>query len=64
MPTALWIAHVQVTDAEVAASLPGYKPTTKGHPRQIREAAMKEKDPELREKLWDEYRKYTGSVKR
>ncbi len=32
--------------------------------RQIREAAMKEKDPELREKLWDEYRKYTGSVKR
>jgi hypothetical protein len=26
--------------------------------RQIREAAMKETDPELREKLWDEYRKY------
>lgn len=26
--------------------------------RQIREAAMKEPDPELREKLWDEYRKY------
>jgi len=26
--------------------------------RQIREAAMKEKDPELREKLWEEYRKY------
>lgn len=26
--------------------------------RQIREAAMKEKDPALREKLWDEYRKY------
>ncbi len=26
--------------------------------RQIREAAMKEKDPVLREKLWDEYRKY------
>lgn len=26
--------------------------------RQIREAALKEKDPELREKLWDEYRKY------
>ncbi|HNC69260.1 MAG TPA: hypothetical protein PKZ77_02120, partial [Pseudomonadales bacterium] len=32
--------------------------------RQIREAAMKEKDPELREKLWDEYRKYTGLAKR
>ena len=26
--------------------------------RQLREAAMKEPDPELREKLWDEYRKY------
>ncbi len=26
--------------------------------RQIREAALKEKDPVLREKLWDEYRKY------
>lgn len=31
--------------------------------RQIREAAMKEKDPELRAKLWDEYRKYTGLTK-
>jgi hypothetical protein len=28
--------------------------------RQLREAAMREPDPELREKLWDEYRKYTG----
>jgi hypothetical protein len=26
--------------------------------RQIREAAMAETDPELREKLWEEYRKY------
>ncbi|GAA6153423.1 hypothetical protein [Pseudoteredinibacter isoporae] len=26
--------------------------------RQIREAAMAEKDPKLREKLWEEYRKY------
>lgn len=26
--------------------------------RQIREAALQEKDPVLREKLWDEYRKY------
>jgi hypothetical protein len=26
--------------------------------RQLREAAMKERDPVLREKLWDEYRKY------
>ncbi len=29
--------------------------------RQLREAAMREPDPELREKLWDEYRKYTGT---
>ncbi len=28
--------------------------------RQLREAATREPDPELREKLWDEYRKYTG----
>lgn len=28
--------------------------------RQLREAAIHEPDPELREKLWDEYRKYTG----
>jgi hypothetical protein len=28
--------------------------------RQLREAAMHEPDPVLREKLWDEYRKYTG----
>lgn len=27
------------TDADVASSLPGYKPTTKGHPRKIKEAA-------------------------
>lgn len=28
--------------------------------RQLREAAMAESDPELREALWDEYRNYTG----
>ena len=28
--------------------------------RQLREAAMREPDPELRERLWDEYRAYTG----
>ena len=32
--------------------------------RQLREAAMKEEDPELRERLWDEYRKYKGIAKR
>jgi hypothetical protein len=28
--------------------------------RQLREAAMNEPDPVLREKLWDEYRRYKG----
>ena len=31
--------------------------------RQLREAAMKEEDPELREKLWDEYRAYKSGNK-
>ncbi len=31
--------------------------------RQIREAAMQEQDPVLREKLWDEYRKYKNQQK-
>ncbi len=30
--------------------------------RQLREAAIAEKDPELQEKLWDEYRKYKQGV--
>jgi len=29
--------------------------------RQLREAAMNEKDPAIRERLWDEYRKYKKS---
>jgi len=28
--------------------------------KQLREAALAEEDPELRERLWEEYRKYTG----
>ncbi|WHI50643.1 hypothetical protein P3339_19760 [Microbulbifer sp. MLAF003] len=31
--------------------------------RQIREAATRETDPELREKLWEEYRKYKKATK-
>ncbi|MCY4153892.1 MAG: hypothetical protein OXF58_01015 [Gammaproteobacteria bacterium] len=31
--------------------------------RQLREAAMKEQDPELKEKLWDEYRKYKRDLR-
>jgi len=30
--------------------------------RQLREAAMAEEDPELREKLWQEYREYKASL--
>jgi hypothetical protein len=29
--------------------------------RQLREAAQNETDPELREKLWEEYRRYKGA---
>lgn len=32
--------------------------------RQLREAAQNETDPELREKLWDEYRAYKNSTGR
>ncbi|HSF19111.1 MAG TPA: hypothetical protein VLK65_26530 [Vicinamibacteria bacterium] len=32
--------------------------------RQLREAAMSEDDPELREKLWDEYRSYKAGLKK
>lgn len=31
--------------------------------RQLREAAMRETDPELREKLWNEYRKYKRELR-
>jgi hypothetical protein len=29
--------------------------------RQLREAALAEDDPVLRERLWEEYRKYSGN---
>jgi hypothetical protein len=32
--------------------------------RQLREAAMKEKDPAIREKLWEEYREYTKGTRK
>ena len=32
--------------------------------RQLREAAMKEEDPVLREKLWEEYRAYKQGIKK
>jgi hypothetical protein len=32
--------------------------------RQLREAAEKESDPELREKLWGEYEQYKKNVRK
>ena len=32
--------------------------------RQLREAATRESDPVLREKLWQEYRKYKSGISR
>jgi hypothetical protein len=32
--------------------------------RQLREAATSEQDPELKEKLWDEYKKYKTGISR
>lgn len=49
------------------ADIPPDLVSTKGDDviaRQLREAALKEKDPELREKLWDEYRKYKQGIGR
>ena len=31
--------------------------------RQLREAAEQEQDPELRKKLWDEYRRYRDAIR-
>jgi acetolactate synthase-1/2/3 large subunit len=39
MPTSSAMDWDWPSDAEVASSLPGYKPTTKGHPKKIKEAA-------------------------
>jgi hypothetical protein len=50
-------------ESEAAYPVPDDIPEGRGDDvvaRQIREAAMNEPDPELREALWDEYRRYTG----
>ena len=39
--------HILETDEDIVA-------------KQLREAALAEEDPELRERLWAEYRKYNG----
>jgi hypothetical protein len=51
------------SDEEVAYPVPDDIPSDRNDDvvaRQIREAAMSEPDAELRERLWDEYRRYTG----
>ena len=66
-------------DNDPANVKPGERPGTRDHSRvppdladasgddiiarQLREAAMKEEDPELREKLWVEYRKYKREMR-
>lgn len=52
-----------VTEEQIAARTPDDVPITVDDDiiaRQLREAALTEDDPVLRERLWDEYRKYKG----
>ena len=54
-------AQVNVPDDIAASGIPADIPGGEDDDiiaRQLREAALKETDPELREKLWEEYRKY------
>lgn len=67
-------AGEQATSKDTAASQPGRTGTSSAPPgtpdgsdddvvaRQLREAAEKEKDPELKSKLWEEYRKYRQGI--
>ena len=63
------------TNGAVRAEEPPPEPGSETHPpnipdgrdddivaRQLREAATKEADPILREKLWEEYRKYKAGL--
>jgi hypothetical protein len=52
-----------MTEEEVRERTPDDIPVTVDDDiiaRQLREAALAEEDPELRERLWEEYRKYNG----
>jgi hypothetical protein len=52
-----------MTDQEIEELTPDDVPTMVDDDiiaRQLREAALVEKDPNLRDRLWDEYRKYKG----
>ena len=50
-------------DAEIKSRTPSDIPDLVSEDivaKQLREAALAEEDPELRDRLWDEYRKYNG----
>jgi len=52
-----------MTEEEIQTRTPDDIPVTVDDDiiaRQLREAALAEEDPELRERLWEEYRKYNG----
>jgi hypothetical protein len=46
------------------AGIPASVPNEEQVAAQIREAAMAEADPKIREALWDEYRRLTGIKKK
>ena len=53
----------EMTQEEIRSRTPEDIPMTADDDiiaRQLREAALAEEDPELRERLWEEYRKYRG----
>ena len=57
------ILRTHVTEDSEDYNIPDYDENTDDIvARQIREAAMSEKDPELRKKLWTEYEKYKESL--
>ncbi len=52
-----------ISDEQIAARTPDDVPEMMDDDiiaRQLREAALTEEDPQLRERLWEEYRKYKG----
>ena len=60
---AVWVAARSGTDAPAVYETPEDIPPGNDDDivaRQLREAAMREPDPDIREALWNEYRKYKG----
>ena len=58
-------AEVAAVDTEGQSRIPEDAPDPQGDDivaQQLREAAIAEKDPELRDKLWDEYKRYKAGL--